>query len=95
MEKPTQQHTAGLRMAKQIATSEGMCPRDLPAMLDSLIVEAIVSPYGRPALEEIFDLASELRKAGASMSEKQYKNDFDRGMGFALSIVLKRIKTLQ
>lgn len=95
MEKPTQQHAAGLRMAKEIATSKGMCPGDLPAMLDSLIDEALVSPYGRPALEEIFDLASELRKAGASTSEKQHKTDFDRGMGFALAIVLKRIKTLQ
>ncbi|MFC5698884.1 hypothetical protein ACFPU0_25510 [Pseudomonas sp. GCM10022186] len=95
MKKPTQQDAPGLTMAKEVVTSEGVCPDDIPAMLDALIDEGINSPLGRPALDELFDLASELRKSGASTSEELHKTDFDRGLGFALTMVLARIKTLQ
>ncbi|MFZ6044733.1 hypothetical protein ACFW0H_01215 [Pseudomonas sp. CR3202] len=95
MQRPTQQHAAGLAMAKEVATTVGMCAGDLSAMLDSLMNEAISSPYGRPALDELFDLASELRKSGASTSQELHQTDFERGIGFALTMVLARIKTLQ
>jgi len=95
MKKPTQQHAAGLAMAKEVVTSQGVCASDLPAMLDALIEEAIASPSGRPALMELFELVRELRKAGATTSRRLDKTDYDRGIGFALVLVLKRIKALR
>ncbi|WP_044872952.1 hypothetical protein [Pseudomonas sp. LFM046] len=95
MKKPTQQHVAGLAMAKEVVTREGTCISDLPAMLDALIDEAIASPHGRPALMELFDLVRELRKAGATTKQQLHKTDYDRGLGFALVLVLKRIKALR
>ncbi|AYF87438.1 hypothetical protein D6Z43_09850 [Pseudomonas sp. DY-1] len=95
MNKPTQQHAAGLEMAKEIVTTEGMCLGDIPAMLDTLIADSRVSPLGRPALDELLDLATELRKAGASSSQELYRTDYSTGLGRALTMILERIKTLQ
>ncbi|MDH4869731.1 hypothetical protein [Pseudomonas sp. BN515] len=95
MKKPTQQHAAGLVMAKEVVTREGTCVSDLPAMLETLINEAIASPVGRPALMELFDLVRELRKAGATTSPSLHKTEYERGIGFALVLVLKRIKALR
>ncbi|MCO6059849.1 hypothetical protein NG726_24710 [Pseudomonas sp. MOB-449] len=95
MQRPTQQHMAGLKMAKDIVTTEGMCASDIPATLDVLIDEAILSPEGRTTLEELFDLIRELRKCGARTAEKLQKTDFDRGMGLALTLVMKRIRAMR
>lgn len=95
MEKPTREHTAGLEMAKEVVDAEGMCQKDVPGVLDHLIDQSNISPSGRPAIEELLDLVAELRSSGASTSPKRHTPGFQKGMSFALEIVLKRIKQLQ
>lgn len=100
MRTPYRSDISGLRLALELTQVEqmGNTEHGLQFILQQLIHMAELSPFGCDAINELQQIATQLREAGATVPPGQLGDDVESGIAYGrsttLALIEKRITVL-